>query len=391
MTRAGATGLRMGPTDLLGLAPPRGRARFGAWQIELTSRCPLRCRMCIRQGDDPWRSRDLAVAEFARIAAGLGDAETVVLQGWGEPLLHGDLAEIVRIAKGAAATGRARRGGLPGEAPAVGFVTSGRGLDAARAAELVAAGLDFLGFSLAGATPATHAAIRVHSDLEEVVAAAAHVAAARRRGGRGTPRTHVVFLAVRDNVAELPAVPALAARMGCAEIVVTNLVQVVDAWQEAQQVFGREERRAYEAVLAETERRAAALGIAVRRAALAPAPAAVCEEDPLRNLYVGVNGDVSPCVYLAPPVAGDFTRRFGGRAHRVPRLSFGNALAQPVAAIWDAAPYAAFRERFARRARTQRLLAFVPASWRRRLAGGAGDALPEPPAPCRTCHKLLGA
>ena len=142
----------MGRGELLGAATA-ARRRFGAWQIELTTRCPLRCRMCIRRGEDAWRSRDMTVAEFAAVARGLGEVESVVLQGWGEPLLHGGLVDVVRIAKAGAQAPAG--GGAPSAPPAVGFVTSGKGLDARYAAELVAAGVDFMGFSVAGSAPAT--------------------------------------------------------------------------------------------------------------------------------------------------------------------------------------------------------------------------------------------
>src|SRR5512132_823062 len=149
----------MEPLHLPGATPPACRRRFGAWQVELTTRCPLRCRMCIRRGEDGWRSRDMTVAEFATLAPHLGDVETLVLQGWGEPLLHRGLVDVIRLAK--------RGGPSSGDAPpAVGFVTSGAGLDARYAAELVGAGVDFIGFSVAGGAPATHAAVRVGSELD---------------------------------------------------------------------------------------------------------------------------------------------------------------------------------------------------------------------------------
>jgi MoaA/NifB/PqqE/SkfB family radical SAM enzyme len=362
---------------------PRG-VRFGAWQIELTTRCPLSCRMCIRQGPDEWRNRDLDLARLERLVPELAGVDAVVLQGWGEPLLHPRLLDAVRLVKGAAAAGAGGKG------PAAGFVTSGKGLDARCADALVEAGLDFLGFSVAGARPATHAAVRVRSSLDEVVAAAEHVLAAKRRRGARGPRVHAVFLALRDNVAELPELPALARRMGAEELVVTNLVHVVDRWQDEQKVFGAG-AGAYEGILAETERRARECGVALRRPSLSAAPVAVCEEDPLRNLYVTVDGEVAPCVYLGPPLAGDFTRWFGGREHRVPRVTFGDAWREGVRAAWDSPAYAAFRARFALRARRARLRALLPWGWRSRRGAAEGEALPAPPDPCRTCHKLLGA
>ena len=378
----------MGFGHVLGFVTPVAAEpeRFGAWQIELTTRCRLACRMCIRQGPDPWRSRDMALEEFERIARQFQEVDTVVLQGWGEPLLHAHLVEIVRLAKQAG-----RPASCPARAPrapSVGFVTSGKGLDGPYADALVDAGLDFLGFSLAGVTPATHEAIRVHSRLDEVTGAAAHVLAAKRRQGRRSPRVHVVFLMLEDNIDELPGLPALARDMGADEIVLTNLIHVVDPWQERQKVFGRREVSGREAILDETERRARACGLAMRRPSLTPAPAPVCEEDPRRNLYVSAEGEVSPCVYLGPPVSRSFTRRFGERGHRVERLTFGSAFREPVAAIWGRPAYAAFREGFARRARRRDLRWLAPSSWR---SGSARwEALPDPPEPCRTCHKLLG-
>lgn len=355
----------------------RGRRRFAAWQIEITTRCALACRMCIRQGPDPWRHRDMTVEQFDALARGFEDVETVILQGWGEPLLHPRLCDIVRRAKAAGAR-------------AAGFVTSGKGLERRTAAELVAAGLDFIGFSLAGVSPATHASIRVRSTLEEVMGAAEEVAAARRALGSARPRIHVVFLMVKDNVEELPGLPALARRMGAEEIVVTNLVQAVDAWQEDQQVFGRDPSRGYERLLEETERSARELALPLRRASLSPAPVAVCEEDPLRNLYVTVDGDVSPCVYLCPPASGGLRRRFAGREHRLDAVAFGNAFREPIAAIRDRPEYRSFCDRFARRAQRHHLLSLLPRSWRGG-GGGLGPAeLPGPPDPCLTCPKLLG-
>jgi len=54
-------------------------------------------------------------------------------------LLYKDLSEAVRIVKG--------------EGAKAGFVTSGFGLDTGYITELIAAGIDFIGFSLAGVTP----------------------------------------------------------------------------------------------------------------------------------------------------------------------------------------------------------------------------------------------
>lgn len=361
--------------DLFARILPFGRRkRFSAWQIELTTRCPLSCRMCIRQGRD-WRNGDMSFEDFEKLVPYLRQVETVVLQGWGEPLLHRRLVEIVRLAKSA---GR--------DAPAAGFVTSGKGMDRKYAADLVDAGLDFIGFSFAGVSAGTHCAIRVNSDFGELVSAVEHVRAIKRERGLERPRAHVAYLMVKENLHELPALPELAHRLGAAEIVLTNLIDVADDWQDAQRVFRCDGSGEHAEFLDEAERRARELGLAFRSASLSPKVTAVCEEDPLRNLFVTVSGEVAPCVYLCPPVSSEFSRWFCGREHRAHRISFGNLFRGSLDAIWKSPEYAAFRDRFARRARRHRLLTVM------RSAGSAAPelALPEPPGPCRTCHKMLG-
>jgi len=43
------------------------RKPFSAWQIELTTRCPLRCRMCVREGFKDWHTGDMSMADFRRL------------------------------------------------------------------------------------------------------------------------------------------------------------------------------------------------------------------------------------------------------------------------------------------------------------------------------------
>ena len=93
----------------------RKKKPFSAWQIELTTRCPLLCKMCIRSERDDWQFQDMPVENFKKILPYLKEVETVVLEGWGESLLHPHLIECVKRVKQ--------------EGAEVGFVTSGKGSD----------------------------------------------------------------------------------------------------------------------------------------------------------------------------------------------------------------------------------------------------------------------
>ena len=107
----------------------RRRKQFFAWQIEITTRCPLSCRMCIRQGLSEWVSADMSLNNFEKLIPYFHDVETIILQGWGEPLLHNDLCAMIRAAKGGTESSRGSPRLAEAQAPSVGFVTSGKGLD----------------------------------------------------------------------------------------------------------------------------------------------------------------------------------------------------------------------------------------------------------------------
>ncbi|MEF8824547.1 MAG: radical SAM protein [Desulfohalobiaceae bacterium] len=90
------------------------RPRFHAWQIEVTSRCGLRCPSCFHNRKDTER-QDLPWEHLQRLKPHLDRVDNVILQGWGEPLLYPYFPEALELV--------ASRG------PSSGFVTSGYGLN----------------------------------------------------------------------------------------------------------------------------------------------------------------------------------------------------------------------------------------------------------------------
>ena len=89
---------------------------------------------------------------FEKLIPYFHDVGTIILQGWGEPLLHNDLCAMIRAAKGGTESSRGSHRHAKAPSPSVGFVTSGKGLDDHYSAELIDAGIDFIGFSFAGST-----------------------------------------------------------------------------------------------------------------------------------------------------------------------------------------------------------------------------------------------
>jgi len=349
---------------------------FSAWQIELTTRCPLRCKMCIRTESADWQSQNMSLEDFKKLLPYLKEVETVVLEGWGESLLHKDLSQCIRLVKK--------------EGPQVGFVTSGMGLTENRVSELIEAGLDFVGFSISGTTPETHDAIRVNSHLLEVLHSIRLFQEERKRRGILRPKMHLIFLMLKDNILEVPSVPSLAKETGIEEVVLTNIIHTVNLWQERQSVFIWEgDKSEYEAILKQAEANARALKIRLKRPSLSAIDIPVCEENPLGNLYISTEGEVSPCVYLYPPLPSPFKRIFCGKEHWIEKVSFGNLFRDSFSEIWNQGNYEQFRNCFFER---EKMIKELYASlWDSpRIKDAQGKALPHPPEPCKTCHKILG-
>jgi MoaA/NifB/PqqE/SkfB family radical SAM enzyme len=328
--------------------------------------------MCPKSGTVSGARKDMSREDFRSLLPYLDDVENVVLEGWGESLLHDRLHGIIRDVK--------QRGARAG------FVTCGTGLDGERIRLILDAGIDFIGFSLAGSTAETHNGIRIGSDFDALVSSMRlFVTTAVEK--RLTPRTHVVFLLLKSNLGELNGALELARRVGIRELVCINPTHVGDRWQERERVFscgdGSEQARA---LLKQAARSARRMGIALHLPAVVASEVPVCSENPLKNLYISAEGDLSPCVFMNPPVKTPFTRFFCGEERTVDRVSYGNIFSQQFERIWNSPPYSALRETFNRRT------AVGEESYRSllRLQMPGQQSMPAPPEQCTSCHKILG-
>jgi MoaA/NifB/PqqE/SkfB family radical SAM enzyme len=348
------------------------KKRFGAWQIEITTRCSLRCTMCIKTACNDWHRKDMSINDFKKIIPYLQNVGSVVLEGWGESLLHRNLTDFIRLAKTAG--------------PEVGFVTSGIGLTPDYAHQIVDAGVDFLGFSLSGATAETHNAIRVNSDFNSLIAAIKTMKRLSMENSLQKPRIHFVYLTLKDNVHEIPMLLDLAHEIGVREVVLLNIIQVTSRAQDGQKAFSCLEGSLYKDIMKVAEDKAKKFKISLYMPAISPQDVAVCSENPLDNLYISVDGEVSPCVYLYPPVSSPFKRIFCGDEYSIHHVSFGNIFNEPFESIWNSKKYQEFRNAFM--SRQKRWKEAYTSLLEMRLPEDA--PFPQPPPPCRTCHKMLG-
>jgi putative metalloenzyme radical SAM/SPASM domain maturase len=221
MTPATARQVRSTPefgADEAVLVPAR-REHPSRLFVETTSRCNLTCAMCMKQsGAGSCPDGDLSPATFAALEPAMPQLDALVLNGVGEPLLSRHLERFVARAKSL----------MPSHGW-VGFQSNGLLLTALRAISLANAGLDRICLSLDGVTPETVSSVRSGGHLAGLDHALGAMARAKSLCGRPELQVGVEFVAMRDNLRELPGTLSWAAERGATFAIVSHLLPYDEA------------------------------------------------------------------------------------------------------------------------------------------------------------------
>ena len=145
----------------------------------------------------------MTLATFERIMDGIAafsPKPAVFFGGYGEPLAHPDIATMVQAARSA---------GLDVE-----LITNGTLLDDAAAHWMVDAGLNRLWVSIDGASPASYADIRLGAELPKVLANVSQLQKIREQAGSAFPKLGIAFVAMKQNIADLPEVIRMGKALG---------------------------------------------------------------------------------------------------------------------------------------------------------------------------------
>ncbi len=188
--------------------------------IEPTDNCNIACRTCFRNAWDEPMGR-MSEATFAAFLDGLAELDSkpmVYFGGIGEPLFHRRTPEWIARVKALGAR--------------VEMITNGTMLTEKRSRELVDAGLDLLWVSIDGATPESYADVRLGAELPAVVANLERFGHLRKGMYRPKPELGIAFVAMKRNIADLPAVITLAKHLRAHHFSVSNVLPVTAELQE---------------------------------------------------------------------------------------------------------------------------------------------------------------
>ncbi len=179
--------------------------------VETTTRCNLRCSMCVKQAEGACISdADMNMEVFRSLEPAFPHLEGLILNGIGEPLLTPNLVKMITLA----------RASMPKDAN-ISFQTNGMLLTQKRAEELVRAGLSTICLSVdvVGENGIFHGG----EDVTGTIHAFSHLRKAAEITERPL-RIGVEFVLMRETADALPRSLAWAAEQGAEFALVTHML-----------------------------------------------------------------------------------------------------------------------------------------------------------------------
>lgn len=279
-------------------------------QIEPTILCNLECAYCI----NPTLSRDrtsLSFEKFKHILSEVPLINKISLVGIGESFMNKDLWKIIRYAKSS---------GLE-----IGTTTNATILNARLLDEIFSSGLDWLNFSIDGATKKTYEAMRPGANFEDVIANIHRIVSAA--GKRAKPRLAVWFLSNSNNISELPDMVPLVKELGITEL----HTQGVHYWGHPDWYQGAQEANNIPSLrdhLKKTRDAADALDVSFQWVNFPDEKAPRSCKWPWKGAYITADGHVTPCCENGSDPK---------------RITFGNIFDKSFSDIWNSHNYRTFR------------------------------------------------
>lgn len=359
---------------------------FIAFQIEPTSRCQLRCIMCPRTVfSDEWINGDMSLSVYKKISRYFHLVDDIHLQGWGEPLLHPNLFDMIQIAKA--------------EDCKVSLTTNGILLTSEVSEKFIKKGLDTIAISISGATKEKHEIIRRGSYFEQFLNNIKTLSNLKAKMGSKTPKLILSFIMTKMNINELPEAISLAKDLGINEFVATNQDYVATQEQDDLKVFSCNKAEIdFKSYIETARKRSSKLKIPFRVYPLELEEVVMCEMNPLRIVFLSHDGCVSPCVYLNMTKRGLLRRVFCGSFSEIQKVCFGNVREHEFMDIWEKSDYRDFRRTYHTRLNAvgnlYRNIGFDMTSIEqlKETEKTIEESLVKNPVPevCKTCYKAYG-
>jgi len=294
--------------------------------IQPTTACNLHCRTCIRSVWDAPETQ-MSMDTFQRLLEGLDDLPNltrVVFSGFGEPLTHPNILDMIRA--------------MRERDIAVTVGSNGLLMNAEMARKLVRLGVDRLVVSVDGVKPETYANVR-GAMLSQVLGNILTLNEAKSQLGSLNPAVGIEFVVMRRNVAELAELTGLASRLNAARVLVSNVLPYTEEIRR-EILYGYEPRPPFNARGWPVKADAWVMWGSLELPRMHWGAERRCRFVQDRATVVGCDGGVSPCYALSHNYS---YFAVDGRKKNVSRYVLGKVSEQGLAEIWMSEEYVRFR------------------------------------------------
>jgi len=277
-------------------------------------RCNSRCVFCTdRNKGTHFIYEDLTFDEFLNFSTVAGCASHIGLYAWGEPLVNPDYRRMYEYAT------RAFYGAY------LTITTNGILFDVDWAERVINYPWSAVTFSVNAATPSTYKKLTSVDKFGRVIDNIRQLTDARKNCGKKNPHVSLSFVALTENIRELPAFVELAGNLGAEQVILQDLI-VLNKSQEHLSL--KNNPQLANSVFIVAMRLAREKNIVLTPfvpTEYFPTDSDGTCWDPWESMKIALNGDVYLCCYSERVV--------------------GNVLEQTVEDIWNGRHYREFRRR----------------------------------------------
>jgi len=309
---------------------------FYSWdwvQIEPTSACPHRCFYCPKEVySHVWRLRFLGLSVYKKFLLQLKKFSSVKLihiQGWGEPFLHPNLLDMIKIAKNCGFI--------------VGTTTSGMSFKPEFLQKLVESKIDILAFSLAGFQKRNDL-IRTGTEYKKILEIIERILKIKENLNVSTPRIHIAYMWLRSNYEDLKQVLSDLKLLDISQVVIHTLSfvtkeelekeviypepAILDFIKEVNSIYSSDKHWIY---------------FYLPKVGMPPS---TCPENIEHACFITADGKVAPCVFHQIPVTEPVPYFFTGKKLMYLPSDFGSIIKEDIYTLWGKRDYKSFRKNF---------------------------------------------
>ena len=325
--------------------------------------------------EQTFKSGEMSEEIWEALRSYLPETASIDFTGGGEPLLHPKLADWIREANASGCR--------------TGFLTNGLILNREKSLQFIQAGIDWIGFSVDGATAEVYERIRKGADFNVLCKNIKTISDLRTNK---KPLLIINFVMMPDNIQDLENIVDLASDLGVSRINFKQCDVIRGEHGRNYGLFASKETRKIRQlknILDKARRRAQKRQIQTNAFSLVPDELPVCAQDPRDSIFVRHDGYVAPCINLA---RGDETS-FLGNDVKMPTVHYGRLQDQALMELWESATCRLYRERFKHRSLAYDAVlgsssfeaSFIKLN---EAFTEAKKAMPEALEGCKVCHYL---